>query len=114
MKPVQLKSLSWLATHCKRAFALLLIAALGLGILPFSIALPLPVSGEKSACRFEPIDVCGAGDASLGMLADTPVLLPTAVAVVAEPVVLPNPPEALAALREGFAPGVYRPPRLSC
>jgi hypothetical protein len=114
MTPVHLKSISCLAAGWRRAIALLLIAAIGLGVLPMDSEVALLPGGERSACRFEPIDVCGAGDTSLGMLADTPVLLPTAVAVVAEPVVLPNAPEAPAPLREGFAPGVYRPPRLSC
>ena len=114
MTAVRLKYLSWPAADCRRVIALLLIAAIGLGVLPFSIEAPLLPGGQRSTCLFEPIDVCGAGDASPGMLADMPLLLPAAVVVVAEPVFLPNPPETPAALREGFAPGVYRPPRLSC
>lgn len=94
------------------AIAALLLAAVGLGILPLSVQQHLlPVGGN--ACRFEPIDVCGAGDASLGTLADVPTLLPDAVAVVASPAALPAPRNEPAAHLEGFAPGVYRPPRLS-
>ena len=96
------------------AIALLLIAAIGLGALPITVEIPLLPAGEKSACRFEPIDVCGAGDTSPGMLADTPVLLTAGVTVIAEPIVLPTPPVAPPAPREGFSPGVYRPPRPAC
>lgn len=99
---------------CRRAIALVLVAAVALGVLPFSVEMPAPAAGETAACRFEPIDVCGAGDASPGMLADTPVLLTAAVVVAAAPNVLPAPSDAPGALLEGFAPGVYRPPRPSC
>ena len=95
------------------ALALLLLAAVGLGVLPFAVEQPLLRSGER-ACRVEPIDVCNAGDASLGLLADVPALVPAAVAIVAEPAVRQTPPEPVSPLRDGFAPGIYRPPRPSC
>lgn len=98
---------------CRGAIALLLIAAVGLGVLPFSMRQPVLPVGENS-CRFEPIDVCGAGDSSLGMIADTPVLLAEAIVVVVPQTALPAPPSDQTALQEGFTPGVYRPPRLSC
>ena len=114
MARVHLKPPFRLAAGCRRAIALLLIAATGLGILPFSIEVPLVPAEEQSACRFEPLDVCGAGDTSPGVLGETPVLLAAAVAVTAEPLVLPTTPAVPPAPREGFSPGVYRPPRPSC
>jgi hypothetical protein len=96
------------------SIALLLLAAMSLGILPFSIEQPLLADAHKTACRFEPIDVCGAGDSSLGMIADAPVLLAEAVVVIAPQTALPAPPSDQSSLLEGFAPGVYRPPRPSC
>jgi hypothetical protein len=98
---------------CRGAVAVLLIAAITIGVLPYSVEQPLLPGGEK-ACRFEPIDVCGAGDSSLGMIADTPVLLAEVVAVVIPKESFPAPPSDEGSLLEGFAPGVYRPPRLSC
>jgi hypothetical protein len=93
------------------AVAMLLVAAVGLGVLPFSAEMPPLLSADGSACRFEPIDVCGAGDASPGMLADTPALVAEALAVVIGQAAVPAPPEPSVVRREGFAPGVYRPPR---
>lgn len=101
------------ARVCRGAIALLLLAATGMGVLPFSVELPALPTAEV-ACRIEPIDVCGAGDASLGMLADSPALLAEAVAVVAPRAVPPAAAGDLLAVDEGFAPGVYRPPRPSC
>ena len=98
---------------CRGVVAVLLVAAISLGVLPFSVEQPLLPVGEN-ACRFEPIDVCGAGDSSLGMIADTPVLVAETVAVVIPKEDFPAPPSAESSLLEGFAPGVYRPPRLSC
>ena len=95
------------------AIALLLIAAVGFGILPLTVQQPLLPAGER-ACRFEPIDVCNAGDASLGLLADVPALLPADVAILAESAAWQTPPETAPPLRDGFAPGIYRPPRPSC
>ena len=95
------------------AVALLLIAAVGLGVLPIAVQQPL-IAGEERACRLEPIDVCNAGDASLGLLADAPAMVPAAVAILAAPAVRRAPADAAAAPREGFARGVYRPPRPSC
>jgi hypothetical protein len=98
---------------CRSVIALLLIAAVSLGVLPFSVEQPL-LPGGGNPCRFEPIDVCGAGDSSLGMIADTPVLLAEAIVVAAPRTALAAPPSEEGSLLEGFAPGVYRPPRLSC
>jgi hypothetical protein len=98
---------------CRRAIALFLIAAISLGVLPFSVEQPLLPMGEDT-CRFEPIDVCGAGDTSLGMIADTPVLLAEAIVVVIPQAGFPAPSRDEGSLLEGFVPGVYRPPRRSC
>lgn len=101
------------ASAFRGAIALLLIAAIGLGILPMAVQQPL-LAGEERACRFEPIDVCNAGDASLGLLADVPAMVPAVVAILAEPTALRTSPDAAAVILDGFAPGVYRPPRPSC
>ena len=101
------------ARAARGAIALLLLAAVGLGILPLAVQQPLLPAGER-ACRFEPIDVCNAGDASLGLLADVPALVPTNVAILAESTAWRTPPETAPPLRDGFAPGIYRPPRPSC
>lgn len=98
-------------TSC--AITLLLIAAIGLGILPLAVQQPL-LPADESACRFEPIDVCNAGDASLGLLADVPALVPTDVAILAESTAWRTPSDTAPPLRDGFAPGIYRPPRPSC
>lgn len=95
------------------AVAFALVAAIGLGVLPFSVERPLfPATGDP--CRFEPIDVCGASDSSLGMLADTPLLLPDAPAVFPRQTTVSASAAREGALREGFPPGVYRPPRARC
>ena len=99
---------------CGRAVALFLMAAIILGVLPLSVQVPLPHAGEGKSCRFEPIDICGADDTSLGMLADTPVLLAETVGVIVNSAALPAPSDPAVVVREGFAPGVYRPPRPSC
>jgi hypothetical protein len=97
---------------CRAAIALFILASLSLGILPISLERPREASAQDVCC-FEPLDVCNAGNSSLGMLADLPVLLPAPVALVAVPTALPAPSTDPAALLEGSAPGVYRPPRCS-
>ena len=98
---------------CRGAIALLLIAAVGLGVLPLSVGQPL-LPRDETDCRFEAIDVCGAGDSSLGMTAETPVLLAEAIVVITAQTALPVPPSDEGSLLEGFVPGVYRPPRPTC
>jgi hypothetical protein len=96
--------------------AVVLLVLVALEILPCAIvrdsADPLSCTGDV-ACRFEPLQTCGDGDAFLGALANHPVLLPSAIVPFTTHELLGRTPEGALLLPDGFTPNVDRPPELS-
>jgi hypothetical protein len=101
------------AGPARAAAALLLLAAIGFGVLPLPVE-PALAPAAEAACSLRSIDVCDGDDAACGVIADLIVLLPETVAVAAAPPLAVATWERAAAPREGFPEKVYRPPRPAC
>lgn len=89
--------------------ALLVVAALGLQVLPLTVAQPAGTSTAE--CRLQPLNVCDTDSHSLGDLASSPVLPPAGIAVACSPDAQRLPPDLSIPPRKGFPTAVDRPPR---
>ena len=99
-----------------RVFAsILLVAALGMEILPWGFVECAPaVPGGQSERTFciEPLHVCDHGDSFVGVLFDLPVLLPGAPCLFPSAETLPVVQLAASFVPDEFLPSIDHPPQL--
>ena len=96
--------------------SVVLLASLGIEILPFGFVECAPVvSGaqQQRTVSIEPLQVCDHGDTFLGVLFDLPVLLPGGLCLHPSSERLPLVRSAAVCIPDGFAPSIDRPPRRS-
>jgi hypothetical protein len=93
----------------RAAVVLLVATALGLQVLPLTLAQP---AGTSTAwCCLQPLNVCDTDSDASGDFTETPVLPPAAIAVACSLGTQRLPPEPYTPACKGFPAAVERPPR---
>jgi hypothetical protein len=96
--------------------AVLLVALVGIGILPFGFVECLPSTPDElreRSLRIETLQVCDDGDSLIGVLFDLPVLLPGTPHLQPSAGTLLLVRQAMAFVPDGFHPSIDHPPQLS-
>jgi hypothetical protein len=107
---------NWLCRALRVFVSVVLVAAMGMEILPSGIAECAPaVPGGEPGRTFciEPLQVCDHGDSFVGVLFDLPVLLPGAPCLLPSTETLRLALQAAAFVPDGFHPAIDHPPQLS-